>query len=246
VTEQEGLQDEVAQAWLLRHDPAQLRDRNCENPPCGGGDGAQKGALSSEHADLAEKFRRTIAGDDTCPWIAVTLDDVGRARKQRDQVVGLVSVGEQHIPSGHVAFAAVPAQYSKLGRIQDRRTPRKRDEAIVAAVGRLRGSSRSSASQAGCCLAHRNLLADGRGYEDSRGPGRSGCCHCLDHPKPAGRLRSCFGSKLVPTRSDRPNDVDPQGPGQPRHPLGCCIRPSRKDACLAPASREARNPRIHA
>ena len=170
MTEQEGPQDEVAQVWLLRHDPAQLRDRNCEYPPCGGGDGAQEGALPGEHADLAEKFRRTIAGDDTCPGLAVTLDDVGRAREQDDQVVGLVAVSEQHIPGSHVAFAAVPAQYSKLSRIQDRRTPRRRDQAIVAAVGRLRGSSRSSASQPGCGGAHRNLLTDGRGYEDTSWP----------------------------------------------------------------------------
>jgi hypothetical protein len=42
--------------------------------------------------------------------MAVTLDDVGRAREQHDQVVGLVAVSEQHIPSSHVAFAAVPTQ----------------------------------------------------------------------------------------------------------------------------------------
>jgi hypothetical protein len=50
-------------------------------------------------------------------------NDVRRAREQHDQVVGLVAVGEQHVPNSDVAFAAVPAQYSKLGRIQDRRTP---------------------------------------------------------------------------------------------------------------------------
>jgi hypothetical protein len=102
--------------------------------------------------------------------MAVTLDDVGRAREQHDQIVGIVAVGEQHITSSHVAFAAVPAQHSKLGRIQDRRTPRKRDQAIVAAVGRPRGSSRSRASRAGCGRAHRNLLADRRGYEDTWWP----------------------------------------------------------------------------
>ena len=155
MTQQEGPQDEVAQAWLLRHDPAQLRDRNGEDPPCGGGDGAQEGALPGEHANLAQKLRRTVAGDDPCPRMAVTLDDVGRARQQHDQVVGLVAIGEQHITSSHVAFAAVFAQHSKLGRIQDRRTPRKRDQAIVAAVGRPRGSSSSSASRAGCGRAHR-------------------------------------------------------------------------------------------
>jgi hypothetical protein len=141
-----------------------LRDRNCENPPCGGGDGAQEGALPGEHADLAEKFRPTVAGDDTCPGMAVTLDDVGRAREQHHQVVGLVAVGEQHIPSSHVAFAAIPTQDSKLSRIQDRRTPRKRDQAIVAAAGRLRGT-RSSAAQAGCGLAHRTSSRTG---EDTR------------------------------------------------------------------------------
>src|SRR6516225_1640391 len=73
VTEQEGPQDEVAQAWLLRHDPSQLRDRYGQDPPCGGGDGAEEGALPGEHADLAEKLRRTVAGHHTCPWPAVTL-----------------------------------------------------------------------------------------------------------------------------------------------------------------------------
>jgi len=95
--------------------------------------------------------------DDTCPRMAVPLDDVGRALQQHDQVVGLVAIGEQHITSSHVALAAVPAQHPKLGRIQDRRTPRKPDQAIVAAVGTLRRSSTSSASQARCVGAHRNL-----------------------------------------------------------------------------------------
>jgi hypothetical protein len=71
----------------------------------------------------------------------------------------LVAIGEQHITSSHVALAAIPAQHSELGRIQDRRTPRKRDQAIAAVVGRLRGSSRSSASRASC--AHQLTVLDG-------------------------------------------------------------------------------------
>ncbi|HME64476.1 MAG TPA: hypothetical protein VKG61_06245 [Streptosporangiaceae bacterium] len=58
------------------------------------------------------------------PRLAVTLDDVSWAREQHHQVIGHVTIGEQHIGSGYVAFAAVCAQNAKLGRIQDRRTPR--------------------------------------------------------------------------------------------------------------------------
>jgi len=90
--------------------------------------------LPSEHAELAEKLRRTVAGYDTCCGLAVIPDDVRRPREQHNQVVGLVAIGEQHITGIHVAFAPVPAQYFKLGSIQDRRTPRSRDEAIVTAA----------------------------------------------------------------------------------------------------------------
>jgi hypothetical protein len=154
-TQQQCPQDQVTQAGLLRHDPAHLRHRNCQHPPCGSGDGAQERALPRQHADLAEKLRRTEAGDHTCPRPAVTLNDVGRAREQHDQVIRLVAIGEQHITRSHLAFAAIPAQHPKLGRIQHRGTPRKRDQAIAAAAGRPRGSSMSSASQAGCVCAHR-------------------------------------------------------------------------------------------
>ena len=54
----------------------------------------------------------------------------------------------------HVAFDAVPAQHSKLGRIQDRRTPGQQEEAIVAAVG----SSGSTASRARSFGTHQSLL----------------------------------------------------------------------------------------
>jgi hypothetical protein len=160
VTQQEGPQDQVAQPWLLRHDPAQLRDRYRQDPPCGGDDGAEEGALPGQHADLTEKLRRAVTGDHARPRLAVTLDDVGRAREQHDQVVGLVAIGEQHITRSHGAFAAIPAQHTKLGRIQDRRTPRQRDQVIGAAVAGPCRCPKSSTSRAGRVCAHRNLLAD--------------------------------------------------------------------------------------
>jgi hypothetical protein len=79
-----------------------------------------------------------------------------------DQVVGLVSVCEKHVTGIYSAFAAISAQYSKLGRIQDWRTPRKRDQPIVTAAWSSHGISRTSAVQAGGVHAHRNLLADKR------------------------------------------------------------------------------------
>jgi hypothetical protein len=127
VTEQKRPQDEIAQARLLRHDPAQLCHRNREDPPRGGGDGAEEGALPGEHADLAEELRRTVTGDDGRPWPAVPIHDVGCAREQHDQIVGLVAIGEQHVTSGHVPFAAITTQHSELGRVQDGRTPHERD-----------------------------------------------------------------------------------------------------------------------
>lgn len=46
------------------------------------------------YADLAEKLRPTEAGYDSCPRLAITLDDVGLARGKHDQVAGLVAIGE--------------------------------------------------------------------------------------------------------------------------------------------------------
>jgi hypothetical protein len=119
VAEQESPQEKVAQAGLLGHDPAQLLDRYGQHPARSGGHGAQERPLPGENADLTEELRGTVAGDDSSLRTAVSLDDVGRAGEQHDQVVVLVAVGEQHLTGRHGALAAVPAQHRKLIRIQD-------------------------------------------------------------------------------------------------------------------------------
>ena len=159
MAEQEGPQDQVAQAWFLRHDPAQLRDRDCQNLSRGGGDRAQEGSLPGEYAYLAQELRRAVAGDGPRPRLAVALDDVSGTREQHDQVVGHVTSGEQHIASGYVAFAAVRAQDLELGRIQDRRTPGYRDQPILIAARRRR---RNPAFRAGHARTQQNSSLNDR------------------------------------------------------------------------------------
>ena len=157
---------------------------------------------------------RTIAGDDTRPGMAVTLDDVGRAREQDDQVVGLVAVSEQHIPGGHIAFAAVPAQYSKLGRIQDRRAPRRRDQEIIAVMTDPAQSSHTApGTGAVCTLAHGNrFLSHATG--DARHSSVRRSARAPPRKRPPGdeaieeyKARSC---------SERPNRATALGARGPR------------------------------
>src|SRR5262249_52915961 len=127
-----------------------------------------------------------------------------------------VAIGEQHITRSHVAFAAIPAQHSKLGRIQDRRTPRNRDQAIIAAAGRPRGSSRNSVPPAGCVGAHRNLLADRREYlvtQDGRGAAPSlVSCLLLIVAWSRGCAGICAGSSSLVTREAVSHSAIPLAP----------------------------------
>jgi hypothetical protein len=125
VPEQEGAQDQVAEAGFAGHDDTQLRHGNRQDPPGRGGHRGQVGTLPGEHADLAQELRPAVPGDERGAGPAIPLDDLGGAVQHHDQVIGLVPVGEQHLASGHVALGAVPAQHLKLIGVQDGRPPRR-------------------------------------------------------------------------------------------------------------------------
>jgi hypothetical protein len=94
VPEQEGAQDQVAEAGFVGHDDAQLRDGNGQDPPGRCGHRGQVGALPGEHADLAEELGPAVCGDVRGAGPTVSLDDLGGAVQHHDQVIGLVPVGE--------------------------------------------------------------------------------------------------------------------------------------------------------
>jgi len=124
VPEQEGAQDQVAEAGFVGHDHAQLRDGHRQDPAGRGSHRRQVGTLPGQHADLAQELRPAVPGDDRGAGPAVPLDDLGGAVQHDDQVVRLVPVGEQHLAGGHVTLRAVPAQHLQLGGVQLRGSPR--------------------------------------------------------------------------------------------------------------------------
>jgi hypothetical protein len=115
--EQEGAQDQVAEAGLMGHDGAYLRDGNCQHPPGRCRHRSQVNALPGEHADFAQELCPSVTRDERRTGLAVVLDDLGGPVEHHDQVVGLVPVGEQHVASRHVALGTVPAQHIKLGLV---------------------------------------------------------------------------------------------------------------------------------
>jgi hypothetical protein len=139
VPEQEGAQDQVAEAGFVGHDAAQPRGGNRQDPPGRGGHRGQVGTLPGEHADLAEELGPAVAGDERGAGTAMVLDDLGGAVQHHDQVIGLVPVSKQHLTRGHVALGAVPAQHLELPGVQGRGPPRRGTGAIctLAHCGRL-------------------------------------------------------------------------------------------------------------
>jgi hypothetical protein len=53
----------------------------------------------------------------------VALDEPDLTSQHYEQVIGQISVGEQHISGAHVALSPVSAQHLKLRRVQDRTAP---------------------------------------------------------------------------------------------------------------------------
>jgi hypothetical protein len=163
VPEQEGAQDQVAEAGFVGHDGTEPRDGDRQDPTSRGGYRGQVGTLPGEHADLAQELRPAVPGDARGTGSAVPLDDFGGAVQHRDQVIGLVPVGEQHLASSHVALGAVPAQHLKLVSVQSRGPPRRRNQGITTAVtGTATSSHAAPGAGSLCSLTHCTLTHPGR------------------------------------------------------------------------------------
>jgi hypothetical protein len=75
VPEQERAQHQVAEARLMGHDGAHLRNRNRQDPPGSSGHRSQVDALPGEHADLTRELEPAVTGDERRAGLAVALDD---------------------------------------------------------------------------------------------------------------------------------------------------------------------------
>ena len=142
----------------MRHDHLHLSCRHTEHPPCRGRHRAQIGPLSGEQPEFSQELAGTIRRDDGLPWFAAMLDNVHLAVKDHDQVIGLVTVGKQHIPDDDIMLAAISAQDVELRRIQDRATP------CLSRPGRCLAASRIRAP-------HSFASAHPRGYDYIPCPG---------------------------------------------------------------------------
>jgi hypothetical protein len=118
---------------------------------------AKKGPLPGEEANLAKELRPAVRRDDRLAGLAAALDDLGFTGQEHDQVIGHVTVSEQHIPGGYVVLAPVPAQHLKLRRVQDRAAPcltLLRGSAAAPGSRARRRSSSVSALRPACPLLH--------------------------------------------------------------------------------------------
>src|SRR5690348_16409382 len=121
--QQERPQDQLAQAQLLRHQHPYLPGGNAQHPPGRARHRAQEYVLAGEQADLAQELRRAIRRDNRLARLTVPFDDPDPTCQHRDQVITHIPVGKQHIAGGNVVLTAIPAQYLKLRRVQDRAAP---------------------------------------------------------------------------------------------------------------------------
>ena len=85
----------------------------------------------------------------------MALDELGSAVEHHHQVIGQVTVGEQHVAGGHVALGAVPAQHIELGWVQNRGATRLREQQLIAAVaGPASSDPDGPAATAGATFTH--------------------------------------------------------------------------------------------
>src|SRR5260370_24738319 len=121
--EEERPQDQLAEAELLGHAPPYLAHGNAQHPPSRAGRRAEIDPLPGEEANLAKELRPAVRRDNRLPRLAAALDNLGFTGQKHDQVIGHITVGEQHIPGGYVVLPPLPSHHLKLRTPQDRAAP---------------------------------------------------------------------------------------------------------------------------
>jgi hypothetical protein len=179
-------------SWAMT--TAAARGTHPQDPTGRGGQCRQVDALTGEKADLAQELAGAVGGEDGLVGTAVVVDDLGLAVEEDDEVVGVVTLGEEDLPGGDVGLAAVAPQHVDLGRIEERRPPGLEvGDSAIRDVRHQRGGYRQRCRSAPVPV-HRPCW----GYETEaeRGHPRSGVTS--SGPGPSTR-RSDGGARAAPT-----------------------------------------------
>ena len=117
---QERAQEQLAERRLLGHDRPRLGRRDAKHPPGSARDRCEKGSLTGQEADLAQKSAWPIGGDEGLSRLAGVRHDLDLALEHDDEVVCLVTLGKQDVPRRGRLLTPVRAQHSKLCSVEHR------------------------------------------------------------------------------------------------------------------------------
>ena len=119
MAQEKGPQDELAQVEFLRHDRPELIDADLQDAAGGRGPGRQEGTLAAQKADLAQELRGPVGDENGLVGPTVVLDDLGSPFENDDEVVGLVTGGEEELTGSDGELAAVGPENVDLRGIED-------------------------------------------------------------------------------------------------------------------------------